>query len=96
MAIVASNGGRDHQPSWWTNLRFNPQGEVQIKGEKWQVKAERANDSEKARLWPLLAKAYPSYDDYQRKTRREIPVIILTASGRPTIELPGRQRQDTL
>jgi F420H(2)-dependent quinone reductase len=95
LAIVASNGGRDHNPSWWTNLGFNPQGEVQIKGEKWQVKAEKASDSEKTRLWPLLAKAYPSYDDYQRKTKREIPVVILTASTRPTVELTGtRQRQD--
>jgi len=97
LAIVASNGGRDQSPSWWTNLRFNPLGEVQIKGERWPVKAERARDLEKSRLWPLLAKMYPAYDDYQRKTRREIPVVILTSSKDPALRLAGtRQRQNVL
>jgi F420H(2)-dependent quinone reductase len=97
LAIVASNGGRDESPSWWTNLRFNPQGEVQIKSEKWSVKGERANDYEKSRLWPLLAKMYPSYDDYQRRTKREIPVVILTSSEGPILKLAGtRQRQNLL
>ncbi len=80
LAIVASNGGRDRAPSWWTNLRQTPDALVQIKGEKSPVRAEKARDEEKARLWLLLTKMYPTYDDYQRKTRREIPVVILNST----------------
>jgi F420H(2)-dependent quinone reductase len=78
IAIVASNGGRDKEPSWWTNLKTSPNAKVQIKGEKKTIVARKANDSEQAGLWPLLTKMYPSYDEYQKKTKREIPVVILT------------------
>ena len=78
LVIVASNGGRDDDPSWWRNLKCDPQAEVEIRGEKWKVKAGRASDLEKTKLWPLLVKIYPSYEDYQRKTKRVISVIVLT------------------
>lgn len=78
IAIVASNGGRDKEPSWWTNLRTDPHAKVQIKGEKKNMVARKANESEQASLWPLLTKMYPSYSEYQKKTKREIPVVILT------------------
>jgi F420H(2)-dependent quinone reductase len=78
IAIVASNGGRDKEPSWWTNLKTSPHAKVQIKGEKKTIVARKANDSEQEGLWPLLTKMYPSYDEYQKKTKREIPVVILT------------------
>ena len=78
IAIIASNGGRDKEPSWWTNLRTDPHAKVQIKGEKKNMIARKADENEHAILWPLLAKMYPSYNDYQKKTRREIPVVILT------------------
>jgi len=84
IALVASNYGRDRDPSWWTNLRRNPQAQVQIKGQTWAARAERANSLEKARLWPLLTKMYPAYKDYQQKTKREIPVVILTPTNLPT------------
>ena len=78
IAIVASNGGRDNEPSWWTNLKTNPNAKVQIKGEKKDMIARKANEDEQVNLWPLLTKMYPSYADYQKKTKREIPVVILT------------------
>ena len=78
IAIVASNGGRDKEPSWWTNLRTNPNAQIQIKGEKRKVIARKANAYEHASLWPLLTKMYPSYDNYQKKTNREIPIVVLT------------------
>ncbi len=81
LAIVASNGGRDRHPSWWQNLKANPNAEVQVRGEKYTVEAEEADDAEKGRLWPLLTRMYPSYDDYQRKTKREIPVVLLTPTA---------------
>ena len=78
VAIAASNGGRDKDPSWWTNLKHNPRATIQIKGAKRTVTAREASRDEKDMLWPRLAKMYPQYDDYQRKTKREIPVVILT------------------
>ena len=80
IAIVASNGGRDKEPSWWTNLKTNPHAQVQIKGEKKKVIARKANMYEHASLWPLLTKMYPSYGVYQKKTKREIPIVVLTES----------------
>ena len=81
LAVVASNGGRDSYPSWWTNLKKSPDAEIQIKKEKKKVTAEQASDDEKERLWPLLTRMYPTYDDYQKKTTRKIPVVVL----KPTI-----------
>ncbi len=76
--IVASNGGKDKEPSWWTNLRHDPHAEVQIKGEKRKIIARKAVEEERSDLWPLLTKMYPAYKDYQTRTKREIPVVILT------------------
>ena len=78
VAVVASNGGRDNDPSWWTNLKHNPTATIQIKGVKRTVTARKAGDDKKGKLWIRLTKMYPQYGDYQRKTKREIPVVILT------------------
>jgi deazaflavin-dependent oxidoreductase (nitroreductase family) len=77
LVIVASNSGRAMDPSWWTNLKRNPIGMVQVKGLKETVYAQRAIGSEKERLWRLMTNAYPTYDDYQKKTDRDIPVVVL-------------------
>lgn len=77
MAIVASNGGSDRPPTWWLNLQSNPEAQVQIGRKVMRVRAEQAGPEEKRRLWALLTKMYPTYDEYQRKTAREIPVAIL-------------------
>ncbi len=79
--VVASNGGRDRAPSWWSNLKRNPGVQVQIRRVKRSVTAVQATKEEKRRLWPLLTKMYPPYDDYQRRTKREIPVVIMRASS---------------
>ena len=76
--IVASNAGRDKEPSWWTNLRRDPHAEVRIRGDKKKIIARKAAEEEKNDLWPLLTKMYPAYSDYQTRTKREIPVVILT------------------
>jgi deazaflavin-dependent oxidoreductase (nitroreductase family) len=80
-AVVASNGGRDGHPSWWVNLKKSPDAEIQIKNEKKKVVAQQVPDDEKASLWPLLTKMYPTYDDYQKKTTRKIPVVLLKPTG---------------
>ncbi|TLY09858.1 MAG: nitroreductase family deazaflavin-dependent oxidoreductase [Thaumarchaeota archaeon] len=81
LAIVASNGGRDRAPSWWSNLKRNPSVEVQIKRLKRKMTAVQATKEEKGRLWPLLTNMYPPYDDYQRRTQREIPIVLLRPSS---------------
>ena len=76
--VVGSNGGDARHPAWWLNLRENPQARVQVRKRKLSVEARKADAEEKARLWPQLTKVYPGYDEYQTRTTREIPVVILT------------------
>jgi F420H(2)-dependent quinone reductase len=79
--IVASVGGAPTHPSWYLNLRANPAATIQIGSRKLALTAETAPPEERARLWPLLTRMYPGYDDYQAKTSREIPLVILTPSA---------------
>jgi len=76
--IVASNNGSDRHPGWWLNLQKDPKGAVQIKRAKMAVSAREASSEEKSRFWPLMVAGYPSYQRYQEKTEREIPVVILS------------------
>lgn len=78
LATVASAGGAYRNPAWFMNLMRNPEAMVTIRRETRKVRARVATPEERSRLWPILAAAYPSYDDYQRKTKREIPVVILS------------------
>ena len=78
LVIVASKGGMAKNPLWYGNLAANPNVEVELPGEKIAMRAERATDEEKARLWPKLLEVYPDYDDYQARTERNIPVVILS------------------
>jgi deazaflavin-dependent oxidoreductase (nitroreductase family) len=84
LATVASNGGKARDPQWWSNLRANPAGTVQIKGQLMTVKSRKADPQEKERLWRLLTGVYPTYDEYQTKTNRKIPVVILQPLGPAT------------
>jgi deazaflavin-dependent oxidoreductase (nitroreductase family) len=66
-----------HHPLWYLNLESNPRVEVEIGREKKPMVARRAGKEEKAALWPKLVAMYRSYDDYQARTERDIPVVIL-------------------
>lgn len=77
LVLVASYGGAPTHPVWWLNLQAKPEAEVEIGRQKLRVTARQANAEERARLWPLLVAMYPSYAEYQKKTTREIPVVIL-------------------
>jgi deazaflavin-dependent oxidoreductase (nitroreductase family) len=76
--IVASHGGNAKHPTWYLNLIAHPDVEVQINGEKFSAMAQVASAEEKARLWPMMTAIWPAYDDYQARTQRNIPVIVLT------------------
>ena len=78
IVIVASRGGDDHHPAWFLNLRENPQVEVETKdGPKRAMTARIADDEERATLWPVVTEAYSGYAGYQKKTDREIPLVLL-------------------
>jgi F420H(2)-dependent quinone reductase len=77
VVIVASFGGARRDPVWWPNLKASPRTTVQVGSRKWPVVARQATPEEKERLWPQLVAIYPPYEDYQRKTERDIPVVLL-------------------
>jgi deazaflavin-dependent oxidoreductase (nitroreductase family) len=76
--IVASKGGYPDHPAWFKNLSKNPgQIEIQVKGDRFPVTASVAEGSEHERLWKLMTEDWPDYDDYQARTDRQIPVVVL-------------------
>ena len=75
--IVASNGGDDQHPAWYLNLSENPEVEVQVGADKFAALAHTADADEKARLWPLMVSVFPTYARYQKKAKRDIPVVVL-------------------
>ena len=77
LVVVASVGGAPRHPGWYWNLKANPEARVRIKDRTLRVRAEEAEGDEKRRLWTRLVEMYPPYADYQRRTQREIPVLVL-------------------
>jgi deazaflavin-dependent oxidoreductase (nitroreductase family) len=75
--IVASNGGAPEHPGWYRNLVKEPRVDVQVEGDAFPAQARMATGEERARLWQLAARQWPAYDDYQTRTDREIPVVVL-------------------
>jgi deazaflavin-dependent oxidoreductase (nitroreductase family) len=75
--VVASRGGHAQHPAWYLNLVDNPDVEAQVGADTFSARAQTASAEEKARLWPVMAAIWPAYDDYQAKTEREIPVVVL-------------------
>lgn len=75
--IVASKGGSDDPPAWYLNLTENPDVEVQVKADRFKARARTANAEEKPELWRKMVAEWPSYDEYQERTDREIPVVLL-------------------
>ena len=75
--LVASNGGSPTHPSWFLNLEANPDVEVHVKRDRKPMRARVATPAERERLWPRLVTMYPPYEQYQARTSREIPVVIL-------------------
>ena len=75
--IVASMGGAPKHPGWYRNLVKNPEVRVQVKGDVFQARARTAEGEERERLWKLVNRQWPDYDAYQRRTERQIPVVVL-------------------
>jgi deazaflavin-dependent oxidoreductase (nitroreductase family) len=76
--IVASKGGAPDHPGWYKNLKADPDVTVQVWGDRFEAVARDADAEERAELWPIMVKEWPAYDEYQQKTDREIPVVVLS------------------
>ena len=75
--IVASKGGAPDPPGWYVNLQAQPEAEIQVLDETIPVRARTATEAEKPDLWERMVAEWPHYDDYQERTDRPIPVVVL-------------------
>jgi len=75
--VLGSNGGAPSHPDWFHNLRANPQVSVEVGKERFDVRARFAVDEERERLWREFKEEIPVLADYEQKTSREIPVVVL-------------------
>jgi len=75
--IVASRGGAPNHPEWYLNLEANPEVEVQVRGDRFKARARTATPEEKPDLWQRMVAVWPDYAEYQKRTDRPIPVVIL-------------------
>lgn len=79
--VVASNGGAADHPYWYRNLVADPEVAVQVLADVFPARARTATAEEKPRLWGQMAEIFPTYDQYQAKAARDIPVVLLERTG---------------
>jgi F420H(2)-dependent quinone reductase len=77
LVVIASNVGDDRDPLWWENLKAHPDAEVRIGAKRVAVRAREAQDTERQLLWAKIVERDPSYAEYERRTKRRIPVVLL-------------------
>ncbi|MEH0933701.1 nitroreductase family deazaflavin-dependent oxidoreductase [Micromonospora psammae] len=75
--LVGSQGGAPQHPAWYLNLLAHPEVEVQVGAETFTARARTAGPEEKPRMWRTMSDIWPAYDEYQTKTDRELPVVVL-------------------
>jgi deazaflavin-dependent oxidoreductase (nitroreductase family) len=75
--VVASKGGYPQNPGWYENLAADPDAEVEVRDERIPVRARTVEGEERTRLWQKMTEVWPAYDEYQQRTSREIPVVVL-------------------
>jgi deazaflavin-dependent oxidoreductase (nitroreductase family) len=80
-AVFASKGGAPTNPDWYHNLRANPEATIEVGTETIPVRARVAQGDERERIWEKQKRDYPGFADYERKTSRQIPVVILEPRG---------------
>lgn len=78
VVLVASKGGDDRDPDWYRNLLAHPDIELTVAGRRSPMVARPATPGEKSELWPRVVAAYRGYAGYQRRTTRDIPLVICT------------------
>lgn len=75
--IIGSKGGAPVHPAWYLNMLANPEAGVQVKADRFKVRARVAEGEERERLWKMMTSFWPVYDEYLSKTDRTIPVVVL-------------------
>lgn len=75
--VVASKGGAPEHPVWYRNLVADPHVKVQVRADRFDAVARTAQGAERERLWRIMTAVWPNYDDYVKRTTREIPVVVL-------------------
>jgi deazaflavin-dependent oxidoreductase (nitroreductase family) len=76
--IVASKGGAETNPDWYHNLLAEPSATIEVGTDEVEVTAHPADERERERLWAMITAANPAFADYEQKTTRTIPVVILS------------------
>jgi deazaflavin-dependent oxidoreductase (nitroreductase family) len=76
--VVASKGGAPQHPAWYLNLEADPEVELQVGDDRFRATARTATPEEKPELWRIMTAEWPAYDEYQTKTDRDIPVVVLS------------------
>lgn len=79
--VVASQGGAPKSPVWYNNIVANPDIVVQYRRQKMHLRARQVDNAEKAKVWPICVQHYHEYDDYQKRTDRDIPVFVCEPRG---------------
>jgi deazaflavin-dependent oxidoreductase (nitroreductase family) len=79
--LVASRGGDANHPSWYLNLDANPEVEVQVGGDVFTAKARTIEGPDRPRLWQRMVETFPQYAEYQERTTRLLPVVVLHRAG---------------
>jgi deazaflavin-dependent oxidoreductase (nitroreductase family) len=77
LAVVASKGGSPEHPAWYLNLVEDPTVEIELLDKKFKATARTATDKERAVWWPIMAAQWPDYDEYQKKTDRQLPIVLI-------------------
>jgi deazaflavin-dependent oxidoreductase (nitroreductase family) len=75
--IVASRGGAPTNPDWYHNLKAHPEASVEVGTETFAVTASEASPEERPRLWEIVTSSNPAFKEYETKTERTIPVLVL-------------------
>jgi len=75
--VTASNSGAEKNPAWFWNLKAHPQTTIEVGDKTLSVTARQASPDEKARLWAQLVQQAPNFENYKKKTTRDIPMVIL-------------------
>ena len=83
LVVIASYGGRESNPEWYLNLAANPSVRAQIRGSRVSLRARTATPAERELWWARVVETYQGYSEYQSRTNREIPVVILEQVSDP-------------
>jgi len=76
-AVIAPKGGAPAHPAWYLNLVADPSVSLQVGAKRFHARARTAKGAERAAIWKAMAEIFPPYDEYQKRTQREIPVVVL-------------------